>query len=330
MTVFTYDFSDYDNYCKEFAAMLHVPFENNTVQFPENIATGQVKLLSFPNGLQAIIHDCVLNQDFTWQRISSLPEIFILRVDYVEISSPIQVKMEDEVFKDSSEIYSSIVLTSSRFGLDATVKKGSVVKSANIIIKPHWLKKYLPADVVDYWLQALRTLKLKGVNMVPMDFSTRQSLFSIINLPADDPAYNFKALTRIFEITDYYFKKVNFQFIEWSKQQKSFSDIDKIIELDVFLTRDFNQPVPTLDEMAESVHMSTTKLKSLFKKIYGQSIYEYFNVSRLNKARHLLLEKNLPIKEVAWQMGYSAVSNFSAAFKKQFHISPGEMLATPY
>jgi AraC-like DNA-binding protein len=134
----------------------------------------------------------------------------------------------------------------------------------------------------------------------------------------------------VFEITDYYFKKINVQFKEWDQQQKRFDDIDKIIELDVFLTRDFNQPTPTLDEMATSVHMSPSKLKTLFKKTYGQSIYEYFNTSRLNQARHLLLENNLSIKEVAWQMGYSAVSNFSAAFKKQFHISPGEMLTTPY
>ncbi len=330
MTVFTYDFSDYDNYCKELAALLKIPYENNTVHFPEYVASGQAKLLSFPNGLQAVIQDCVLHDDFTWQRIASFPEIFILRVDYVEINTDMEVKLDDEVFRDESKIYSSITLTSSRFGLDATVKKGSVVKSANIIIKPEWLKKYLPADAVNYWLHALRSLKLKGVNMVPMDFNTRQSLFGIIDMSADDPAYKLKALTRIFEITDYYFKKVNCQFGQWNKQQKSFTDIDKIIELDVFLTRDFNQPVLTLDEMAVSVHMSPSKLKSLFKKTYGQSIYEYFTVSRLNKARHLLLENNLSIKEVAWQMGYSAVSNFSAAFKKQFHISPGEMLATPY
>ncbi|MDN3655756.1 AraC family transcriptional regulator [Ferruginibacter paludis] len=330
MTIFTYDFSDYENYCKEFAALLQVPYENNTVRFPEKIASGQVKLLSFPNGLQAIIHDCVLHQDFTWQRMASLPEIFILRVDYVEIKTALQVNLDGEVFRDTSDIYSSIVLTSSRFGLDITLKKGTVLKTANIIIMPEWLKKYLPADAVNYWLHALRSLKLKGLNMVPMDFNTRQSLFSIINMPASDPAYNFKALTRVFEITDYYFKKINVQFKEWDQQQKRFDDIDKIIELDVFLTRDFNQPAPTLDEMATSVHMSPSKLKTLFKKTYGQSIYEYFNASRLNQARHLLLENNLSIKEVAWQMGYSAVSNFSAAFKKQFHISPGEMLTTPY
>lgn len=330
MNIFTYDHSDYENYCRELASLMHVSYQDHTVHFPQNIASGKVKFLGFPNGLQAIIHDIQLNADFTWQRIASFPEIFILRVDYAEISSHIHVKMEDELFKDFSELYSSIVLTSSRFSLDITLKKGTVVKSANIIIKPEWLKKYLPENEVNYWLHALRTLKLKGVNMVPMDFNTRQALFNLINMPETDPAYNFKALTRIFEITDYYFKKINVQSQQWGRQQKLFNDIDKIIELDVFLTRDFNQPAPTLDEMAESVQMSPTKLKSLFKKTYGQSIYEYFNISRLNQARHLLLEHNLSIKEVAWLMGYSAVSNFSAAFKKQFHISPGEMTALPY
>jgi AraC-like DNA-binding protein len=327
---FIYDHSNYQKHLKDLAALMNVSYDNSTVYYPEAVAKGKVKLLSFHNGLQVIISDFALNTDFSWQRIPSLPEIFILRADYVEIKNDIAVKMDGESFTDTSEIYSNIVLTSSMYNLDFTLKKGTTVKSANIILTPEWLKKYLPPDGVNNLLNDLRLLKLTGINMVPMDFNTRQALFNIIDMKEDDPAYNFKAITRIFEITDYYLKKINARSGEWGKQLKLFNDIDKLIELDVFLTRDFHQPVPPLEEMAVSVHMSTTKLKLLFKKIYGQSVHQYFNISRLNKARNLLLETNLSIKEVALQMGYSAVSNFSAAFKKQFNISPGEMLSVPY
>ncbi len=327
---FIYDHSDYRKYLEDMAALMKAPFKNDTIHYPGAVGKGTVKLLDFPNGLQAIISDFTLNTDFTWHRIPSLPEMFTLRADYVEISHELRVKMDNESFTDTSDIYSSIVLTSSRYNLDFTLKKGTKVKSANIIIKPEWLSKYMPPHAVNEWLHTLRMLKLNGVNLVPMDFSIREALFSIIAMDDNDPAYSFKALTRVFEITDYYLKKINIQSRQWQQQHKLFNDIDKIIELDVFLTRDFNQPVPTLEEMAASVQMSTTKLKSLFKSIYGQSLYEYFNISRLNKARHLLQESNLSIKEVAWKMGYSAVSNFSAAFKKQFDISPGQMLSVPY
>jgi AraC-like DNA-binding protein len=46
----------------------------------------------------------------------------------------------------------------------------------------------------------------------------------------------------------------------------------------------------------------------------------------MQKARELLLEGNRSIKSVGIELGFSNLSNFSMAFKKEFNELPSELL----
>jgi len=68
--------------------------------------------------------------------------------------------------------------------------------------------------------------------------------------------------------------------------------------------------------------MSSTKLKKRFKEVYGMKLYEFYNYNRLSRARHWIELGEATVKEAAFRSGYSNLSNFSKAFKKEFGISP--------
>jgi len=55
-------------------------------------------------------------------------------------------------------------------------------------------------------------------------------------------------------------------------------------------------------------------------------LYEYYNRHRLEKARGLLQSGEYSVKEVGLDIGFSNLSNFAKAFKKEFGILPNEML----
>ena len=114
----------------------------------------------------------------------------------------------------------------------------------------------------------------------------------------------------------------------WDKKDVLLVDVAKIIELDVLLNKSIEQQanLPGIDEMAAFSNMSSSKLKSLFKKVYNQSISEYFNACRLNNARKILLLKEENIKEVSAKFGYNTVQHFTVAFKKQFGNTPAAIL----
>ena len=72
--------------------------------------------------------------------------------------------------------------------------------------------------------------------------------------------------------------------------------------------------------------MSSTKLKSKFKTVYGMKLYEFYNRNRLEKAKEMLLSGSYSVKEAGLEIGFSNLSNFAKAFKKEFGVLPKEML----
>ena len=73
------------------------------------------------------------------------------------------------------------------------------------------------------------------------------------------------------------------------------------------------------------VAMSDSKLKKIFKMVYGLPIYEYFQKHRMQRARLMLLSGSYSIKDVGYTLGYSNLSNFTLAFKKEFNKLPSEI-----
>lgn len=80
---------------------------------------------------------------------------------------------------------------------------------------------------------------------------------------------------------------------------------------------------PTIPELAKTVMLSETALKSGFKALYGTTVYSFLLEHRMEKARELLLTGNQSVLSAAIDVGYSCPSRFAIAFKKRFGVSPG-------
>ncbi|MGD1918600.1 MAG: helix-turn-helix transcriptional regulator [Pleurocapsa sp.] len=79
---------------------------------------------------------------------------------------------------------------------------------------------------------------------------------------------------------------------------------------------------PSLLALAKLVGLNDYKLKLGFRHCYETTVFVYLRSQRLEKARQLLLETNLSVSEIARIVGFSSLSRFGAAFKRQFGISP--------
>ncbi|MBT2725820.1 response regulator [Bacillus sp. ISL-75] len=80
----------------------------------------------------------------------------------------------------------------------------------------------------------------------------------------------------------------------------------------------------TRDEIANYVYLNPDYLTRLFKKQTGLSISDYLQQKRIEYAKNLLIETNLPVSEVALSAGYSNFSYFSTIFKKSTQLNPME------
>ncbi len=74
------------------------------------------------------------------------------------------------------------------------------------------------------------------------------------------------------------------------------------------------EQVPSMDEIAETLHMSSRTLNRRLKEM-GTNYKELISDVRKNKAMVLLTNPNYSVDEVAYSLGYSNASNFTKAFK---------------
>lgn len=83
-----------------------------------------------------------------------------------------------------------------------------------------------------------------------------------------------------------------------------------------------------LDEGCYAAHLSEKLgydyhyLGKLFKEETSVTLHQYIIMQKVAKAKILLLDKTLRIKEIAYLLNYSNIGHFSKQFKQYEHISP--------
>ena len=80
--------------------------------------------------------------------------------------------------------------------------------------------------------------------------------------------------------------------------------------------------VPGIADLAVQYGLSVSKLSRLFRQMYNIPLHTYVIERRLYEGAKLLSEGKLSVGEVAWRVGYAKQSQFTAAFKRRFHILP--------
>lgn len=74
--------------------------------------------------------------------------------------------------------------------------------------------------------------------------------------------------------------------------------------------------------MAAQLGLSTSHFRYLFKQATGQPFHRYLINLRLEKAKQLLLEREIAVSDVADMVGFAGLSHFSRAFAQRFLVSP--------
>ena len=77
-----------------------------------------------------------------------------------------------------------------------------------------------------------------------------------------------------------------------------------------------------LEQLAKLCNLSLSTFKRRFKKEFENSPTNYINDKRLEKARELLSITDLPINEVAYEVGFQDSLYFTRLFKKKIGIPP--------
>jgi AraC-like DNA-binding protein len=113
------------------------------------------------------------------------------------------------------------------------------------------------------------------------------------------------------------------QFITRTNQNK-----DVIVRFEEFITDYFNSQklknngIPTVKYFAEAMNLSPNYFSDLLKSETGKNTQEHIHYHLLEKAKTKLVNSNLSINEIAYELGFEYPQNFSKLFKKKVGVSP--------
>lgn len=80
----------------------------------------------------------------------------------------------------------------------------------------------------------------------------------------------------------------------------------------------------SLGQVAKAVNTSTFYFCKMFKKVTGINFTDYLSRVRIEKAKNLLLNPNLRVSEIAFEVGFQSLTHFNRVFKKIVGHSPTE------
>lgn len=107
------------------------------------------------------------------------------------------------------------------------------------------------------------------------------------------------------------------------KGSLSWADSETLLRVRRQIDEGFLEPV-TIAELSKQHFMCESKLREIFRKHYGITIYQYMLNRRMEHACELLSVPDAQVKDIAGLVGYSNISHFSDAFRKKFGCTPSE------
>lgn len=119
-------------------------------------------------------------------------------------------------------------------------------------------------------------------------------------------------------------QKLNKQMAETVRTvQKQDSDI-LLEDLKQYIKENCLRCEFSIQETAEHFHMLLPNLSQFFKEKTGGNILDYSTQIRMQKAKELLSDPGLTLKDISQQVGYYNVSSFIRRFKQIQKMTPGD------
>src|SRR6185437_1259012 len=306
MIRYSYQLTDFRHWLSDFGNLLHLPVIGGKLEFPPDLGEGSIHAVHVSDGYSFVVMDFILKDDLVFFRQGSSPAGLTL------------------FFSPSPQLSSTASEEVLSFAPNARVKR------TGLFFPETFLRRHIRKDIFDSLLDYAQNPP-GGTSREPIAFEYRSVLEDIHGADTGSPLVHLQLHNRIQLLTEKYLHsfltKANFPLPNgktWLKEKEK--DLEALKGIVQILSDSALNKFPSIDTLSHTARMSSTKLKTRFKQIYGMKLYEFYNRNRLEQAREMLKSGNYSVKQVGINIGFSNLSNFAKAFRKEFGILPKEIL----
>ncbi len=139
-----------------------------------------------------------------------------------------------------------------------------------------------------------------------------------------DEEFNLRFLSfrDSFEIRNWLFQILDNIFYEMIENKNLYYD-NYLLLAQYYIEKNYHKGI-TLEDVSKFVNLSSSYLSKLFKKENKINISTYITNRRIERAKELLEDTDLPISNIAMDLSYNESNYFSKVFKRVVGVVPTE------
>ena len=138
------------------------------------------------------------------------------------------------------------------------------------------------------------------------------------------------------------FQKNNYKYLLYNNKHDAYNEIIKMVDILFdkmnikgklseggmkavidYIERNLKKGI-SLEDVANHVNISTYYLSKIFKKEMGVNFITYVTDRKMDLAKEMLVNTDIPVLNIALDLAYNEANYFSKAFKKKTGLTPSE------
>jgi AraC-like DNA-binding protein len=304
------------NVLKRLAQLLGTEINNRRLDIPEKFGKGYCAGFVFNEHIRMLISNYELNEDLVVEN----PEIDASKKMIFFKFQNIFPKTETLLSEKPLKAIPSVLIGTSRMNTDDVISIHTNTATINIEVDANYLNGLFDLSEKSPVLQSL----LQNTQPLLFEQMMYPSLQRIVDEIVTEP---------VDETFELFFLRIKAEelicrlLMELEKRDEKHlyalntHDIQTIYKIKEQILEHLETP-PVINELAVCANMSPSKLKRLFKQIFGNSIFSYYQEFRMKEAARLLKEEKLSVSDVGYTLGFTNLSHFSRVFEEHIGMKP--------
>jgi len=317
---------DFEQMVDEWSKTLKGTCTNHLLSLPSAVGSGYVYGKVMNDAMSFLVMNVKFTDDIVLERKKLNEFNLLLYFLQVNVGEHYEIASGIDTIKFGPNIKRrSIFLSSPNYPLQVTYSKGTHVQIIGVYFKSSLVRKFLKKDIFQH-LAEYAQIGLKYHDKRSISKEENKLLKEIFQTDLNDEFGKLVLHNRVLLLVEKILNRFLLTELPGTKKEGlDEKDLSSLKEIEFILSEKQLEKFPSIKELSRVALMSSTKLKKRFKDVYGMKLYEFYNFNRLTKAKQWIETGETNIKGAAYKIGFSNLSNFSKAFKKEFGLLPSQL-----
>lgn len=312
--------SEQFNFLATFAQRVGVPLQDNTLMLPPSLGVGSIRRVRLAPDFSLLIHQYVLTEELILRRTAADNTADRVNVLFQSNAGPEGQPGADDAAPTDRRAEYTIRITSPDINSELCFPPGVATFFTVLSMTRPALRNLLRLNKMNGVVEQILIGQPGFLFYETMNADAQKTLKTLTAVDTQLALGELRIWIQVQELLCWLFDRLLAR--ETVKQRPIHRvDAEQLGRVRAAVVADLSVP-PQLPELARVAGMSISKLTDLYKQVFGDSIYDYFQKTRMDEAGYLLRQAGYSVSETGHRLGFSNLSHFSRLFEKHYGITP--------